>query len=284
MSRIFPNTPFEDLEDFTDVRELVMYILKSISVSEITAHVPSGLVPRLKEDPDFKLPIRYLVVGNATFNYILGKASYVLTNLKDRMNKLNQDADLSFDEKLEEYQGVRGKTWNDYQYFNSMNPIRYMSQYKWKISYGGIGDDQKEPGEEYVTNSILQLTDGHWTEIENTFLIRRHLLYEILYLIDVEVQKLRDKLAGTKYSWVGEKQYELYELLAALFASERIKFEKGDRYTFAHDFLSLFSLSDKELAYSMDKVMSRKTRSRFLKVLEESLEKRVTKSIKKSSE
>lgn len=272
MSRTFPNTPFEDLEDFTDIRELVMHILKSISVSEITAHVPSGLVPRLKEDPDFKLPIRYLVVGNATFNYILGKASYVLTNLKDRMNKLNQDADLSYDEKLKEYQDVRGKIWNDYQYFNSMNPIRYMSQYKWKISYGGIGEDQKEPGDEYVTNSILQLTDGHWTEIENTFLIRRHFLYEILYLIDEEIQKIQTQLTDTRYSWAGKERYEIYELVVALLASNRVKIERGDENTFVHEFLSLFGVSDDGYVVARNKVLNRTHRSIFLTDMEVAFE------------
>lgn len=282
MSREFPNTPFEDLHDFSDLNKLTSHILESLRVKDITAYIPSIFDAKLINDPNAILPVHYIVVGNATFQYIRHKADYVISHINKRIRELNQNKELSFTDRLQEYEGVRKNIDYDYRYFDSMNMIRYMSAYEWRISYTEEEEGRTILKEMTYPNSKLELTEGHWNEIEITFSIRRHLLYEILYLIDVEIQKLRTELTGTRYSWVGERPYELYELLAALLASERIKFEKGDRNTFSHDFLSLFSVSGKELAYPMDKVISRKTRSQFLKVLEEALERRVTKDISKS--
>lgn len=273
MSRDFLNTPFEHLEDFTDIRKLVIHILQSIHVKEITAHVPSGVKKTLFKDPNYKLKIRYIVVGNASFNYILHRSEYLLSHLNDRIDKLNKNRDLSFDDKLKEYQDIRKSIWHEYQYFDSMNPIRYMSQYRWKISYMKIVKGQPTTHEENIANSLLDLNKGHWNEIENTFLIRRHLLYEILYLIDEEIQKIQTQLTDTRYSWDGKERYEIYELVVALLASNRVKIERGDENTFVHESLSLFGVSDDGYVVARNKILNRKQRSSFLTQMEDAFEK-----------
>lgn len=270
-TRRIPYYPFEELEDFSDLKSLISHILKSLKVSEVKVVMPAIFDTKLISDPQEILPVYDILVGDATFNYIRYKADYVLSNVKGRIEKVNQNSQLSIADKLQLFEEVKKSIWYDYQYFNSMNPIRYMSSYKWKISFTEEENGKIVSKELDYPNSKIDLKDGHWNMIENTFLIRRHLLYEILYLIDVELQKLKEELADTKYTWLEEGPYEIYELLLSLIASKRVKYVKGDENTFIHDFLYLFGKSDEDFAYSRGKVLDRVHRSQFLLVLEEAL-------------
>lgn len=270
-TRRIPYNPFEELEDFPDLKSLINHILKSLKVSEVKVVMPVIFDTKLIHDHKAILPVYDILIGDATFSYIRYSADYVLKNVITRIEKIDQNTLLSFADKLQLFEEVKKSIWLDYQYFNSMNPIRYMSSYKWKISFTEEENGKTVPKELDYPNSKIDLKDGHWNIIENTFLIRRHLLYEILYLIDVELQKCKEELADTKYTWQEKGRYEIYEMLLSLIASKRVEYVKGDENTFVHDFLSLFGKSDENFAYFRGKVLDRVHRSQFLQVLEEAL-------------
>lgn len=264
--------PFENVEEFSDLSKLSNYICESLKVKEVIVQLPGTFDPKLLNDPEALMPVNDIWIGNATFSYIKSRADRVLKSLNKCIEKINQDNQQSFADKLQLFEEVKKGLWYEYQYFNSMNPIRYMSSYEWKINYTEEINGKTVPMEMDFPNSQIDLKAGHWNLIENTFLIRRHLLYEIIYLIDVEIQKLEDELKETKYIWKEKEPYEIHELVLAILASDRVEYVKGNEETFIRDFLSLFGKSDFKFSHSKSKVMKRVTRSRFLSVLEDSLE------------
>jgi hypothetical protein len=272
MNRRIPFNPFEDLHDFSELKTLTSHILHSLEVKEVKVRMPWGFNAGLHRSPLLPLSVQDILVGDATFGYIKHRAEYVLKNVANRIEKVNGDGSMSFTDKSQLFSDVRKDIAFQYQYFDSMNPVRYMSSYTWKIVYSEAHNGQTVEKEEPCVNSELDLKEWHWNVIENTLLIRRHLLYEILHLVDVELQKIQDRLAETRYVWESKEPYEIYELLLAILASNRVKIEKGDESTFAHDFLAFFHVSEKKLAYSRDKVLKRLKRSQFIPVLEDSLE------------
>jgi hypothetical protein len=275
--------PFEDFHALPDLKALADYILDSLQVSEVKVVVPGEFDPKLIDDPTVAVPVANIEVGNASFSYIRSRANHVLTNVKIRIDKINKDEQLSVADKLQIFREVNRRISIEHKYFNSMTPIRYMSMYEWKISYSEEIDGKTVQRERNYPNSQIDLLEGHWTIIENTFVIRRDLISEIRYLIEVELDKLEDNLANTKYIWQGTEPYELHELIIAIVASDRVKYQKGDENTFVHDILALFGITDNNFALSKSKVLKRVTRSRFLAVLEESLENRGRKKHKDNS-
>lgn len=263
----------DDLEHFTGLKQLVIHILKSVEIKKVTVYLPSGFDIKLIDDPLVILPVNYIEVSNVTYNYVFYRAEKVLNNVKRQIEKLNDSIELSFDDKVEEYREIKRIVTQSYQYYDSMNPIRYMSNYHWQIRFMDVIDGKQD----YVTiqypNSKINLSNEHWNIVEKTFLIIRHLHYEILCLVDDEIQKLNDQLDRNNYSWEGKDTYEIYELIVALIASDRIKIAGGGEYTFVHDFLSFFGLSDSQYLKAKGKVLNRKKRSIFMTDLEKALEK-----------
>ncbi len=282
MAQRLPYNPFEELNDFPSLRELAGHIVSSLEVKKITVLVPQSFDVKLIHDPDTLVPVFDILVGDATFNYIIYKAEYVLNNVKSRIERINANIELSYEDKFKLYNEVKKNIIHHYQYFNSMNPIRYMSSFKWKVRYSEEKDGKVTDHElDYVVSKI-DLKKGHWNFLENTLLIRRHMLYEILNLIDVEIEKMIEELSDTKYEWKEKGSFEIYELLLALLASGRVDFVRGDERTFIRDFLSLFSLNDQKYAYSKGKVLDRETRTMFLQELSDALEKHGKPSSQKS--
>lgn len=214
-----PVNPFETLKDYPDLTSLINCILESIEVNEVKVVLPADFDKSLINHPEVLLPVREILIGNATFNYIRYRAQNILAGIQDRIEKINQDKSLSFSDKVTLFKKVKTDILYHCRYFDSMNPIRYMSAYKWKIVYTVEEDGKTVEKIEDYPNSKIDLQEGHWNIIENSFLIRKHLLYEILYLIDEELQMLEEELADTKYSWKENGRYEIYELIVALIAS-----------------------------------------------------------------
>lgn len=274
--------PFEVLEDFEDLRKLVSHVLESLEVKIVKVRMPFGFIYSKIRNPLLLLPVTDILVGDATYEYIKHRAEYILDNTVKRIEKINTDKSLSFADKFELFTDIRKSIEWHYRYYDSMNPVRYMSAFKWKIVYSETENDVTVEKEQSCVNSELDIKDWQWNVLENNLLIRRHLLYEIIYLLDVELEKLQSKLSGNKYTWESKEPYEIYELLYALLASKRIDLGKGNENTFAHDFLAFFGVSDLKLAYKKDKVMSRGTKSQFLPILMEAFEKSGPQKIKNS--
>jgi hypothetical protein len=268
-----PYNPFEDLKDFKDLKSLSHYIVESIKVKEVKVVLPANFDKKLIHDPTTLVPVGLILVGNASFEYIRFKAAYILENVKVGIEKINQDTTMSLGDKYTEFWEIRRELLLDYQYYDSMNPIRYMSAYTWRISYTEFPDGKPVESVEDYPNSKIELNQGHWNEVENNFHIRRDLLSEILFLINTKMQELEQKLSGIKYSWItnDHEPYEIYELILALLESKRIDFGNGNQETFVHDFLQFFQMSDERFSYYRGKVLDRRQRSKFLPFLEKSL-------------
>ena len=277
------NNPFESLQDFGDLKSLVMHVIESTNIKEVVAILPHNLERKLIDDPAAILPVLDIIVGRATFPYIRHRADYVIAEIKDRIKKVNQDDGLSFEDKFQIFKDAKKLLWHDYQYFDSMNLIRYMSDYEWKIRYSIEIDGQINQEDHNYPSSKLDLNEVHWTNVERSFVIRRHLLFEIIFLIDVEIRRLEEELQETKYTWASEKwEYELYEILLAILISNRVEVIKGSEETFVVDFLRLFNKTDKDFVYYRGKILDRGkprgknrtigTRSLFLKSLQQYLE------------
>jgi len=265
----------DDLEHFTGLKQLVIHILKSVEIKKVTVYLPSGFDIKLIDDPFVILPVNYIEVSNVTYNYVFYSAEKVLNNVKRQIEKLNDNIELSFDDKMQEYREIKKIVTQSYQYYDSMNPIRYMSNYHWQIRFMDVIDGKQDFVTIQYPNSKINLSNEHWNIVEKTFLIIRHLHYEILCLVDDELQKLNDRLDGNNYSWVGKDPYEIYELILALIASEKIEITGGDEYTFVHDFLSFFGLSDSQYPRAKGKVLDRRHRTIFLTELEEACKRRL---------
>lgn len=277
MAKRVPCNPFENLKDFKTLDALVSHILFSIKVTQIKIVLPGGFDVNRINDPELLLPVFDILVGDATFNYIIFKAPEIIAQMKDRIEKVNLNP--VADDKLRLYNEIVRDLSKSYQYFNSMNPIRYMSTCKWLIAYTEFVEGKPQTTELEYPNSKIDLRDEHWNIIENSFIIRRHLAEELLYMLTSEIDMLKESLASTQYKWKGENKYEIYELLQAIISSKRVDYVKGDEYTFSHDFLKLMGLNGDKLAYYKDKVLSRKKRVQFLEKMEECLEQyRIPKS------
>jgi hypothetical protein len=220
------------------------------------------------------LPVANILVGNATFEYIRYRAEYVINEVRSRIALINQNGSLSFEDKFSLYKEVEKAILKDYRYFDTMNPIRYMSSYKWKISYLVENDRKTEEKIENYVNSKINLNENHWNLLDNTFAIRRNLLYEVLVLIDREVADLTERLTETSYGWDPKSPYEMQELALALLSIGRLQIRKGDEATFIRDFLAFFGITDEKFSRSRGKVLDRLNPALFLSELEEALLRR----------
>jgi hypothetical protein len=266
--------PFEQLKDFPDLKSLTRHILESVEVTEVVVRLPDGFDTTLIRAKDVLLPVADILVGNATFNYIRLRAEYIINEVKSRIALINQDDSLSFEDRFSLFKEVQKAILKQYYYFDSMNLIRYMTAYKWRIAYLVEVDGKTEQKVEDFVNSKIDLTEGHWNILDNTFAIRKHLLYEILILIDTEVSNLTERLTETSYKWKGKSPYDMHELALALIKIGRLEIIKGDENTFIHDFLKFFGITDEKLSRSKGKVLDRQQRSQFLIELEEALDRR----------
>ena len=283
MSQRIPYNPFEELDDFPDLKSLMSHILKSLEVTTIKVVLPGIFDTTLIHDPQKILPVYNILIGDATFNYIRYRVEYVLSSIKDRIEKINQNSQLSFTDKLRIFEEVKNWIQKEYKYFNSMNAIRYMSSYQWMISYTEEVDGTAVQKEMNYPNSKIDLRNKHWNIIENSFIIRRDLLSEIHYLVDEEIDKLEEELTETKYGWKSEVwEYQLNEIALSILVSGQLEIIKGTERTFVHDFLAFFSKTDKDFSYYKGKILDRSLprgkyqtrgrRSNFLNTLQESLE------------
>jgi len=270
-----PYTPFEGLNEFTELKSLTHYIIKSVKVTQVKVLLPSDFDIKLIDDPKALVPVQEILIGNATFNYIRHRAAYVLNNVKERIQKIKKDSALSLADRFNYYKETRQEILDHYKYFEPMNLIHFMSAYQWKIAYNIFENEKFVEKLENYPSSKIDLKEDHWNLLEKTFIIRRDLLNEIVYLLDIEIDELRDAVADTRYIWKTQENYsfEIYELILALMNCGRIEIQKGTAETFIHDFLSFFGQSDKEFSYFRGKVLDRKDRSKFTKILEQSLDK-----------
>jgi hypothetical protein len=258
--------PFEHVKDQKDLKTFIAYILNEIKVEEVRAFMPKDFDTKLIYDPKAILDVVRIEIGKVSFENIRMDSMIIMDAFRAHVNKVKANDALGEHDKFEIYSEVHAWMYNEYGFFNSMNPFRYMSSFSWKIIFN--------EGEEDYMISKLSLTNEQWNYLENSMIIRRQLLDEFLYWVNGEMDDIRSRFAKpTKYSWRGnQKEYELHELILALIAGNRINIEKGDEKTFVNEFLALFGESDKDYPYYRDKILSRAKRATFLKSLAESLD------------
>src|SRR5688500_4540050 len=109
MSRRVPFNPFEDLNDFPDLKSLTRHILESVEVKEVLVVFPGLFDTGLIRTPRPLLPVDgiNILVGNATFSYIQNKAEDIVTSVKERIEKINQNSLLSFTDRFTLYKEVK---------------------------------------------------------------------------------------------------------------------------------------------------------------------------------
>jgi hypothetical protein len=270
MAERHPYIPFHGLKEFKTLETLNSHILHSLNVSQIKIVLPGDFDVTRLHDPELLVPVYDILVGDANFNYILQQAAQVIEHVKDRINKLNKKPEPA--DKLLIYKKLHRSLTKSHKYFNSMNPIRYMSNCKWMISYSKYVNGKHQPVEIVYPNSKMDLHAEHWNIIESNFIIRRQLVEELLYLVTTEIETINESLVANQYKWEGENQYEIYELLLAIIASNRVKFIKGDVHTFSYEFFKMLGLQPADIPYLRGKVMDRKNRAIFIPKLEKYLQ------------
>lgn len=270
MAKRYPYNPFHGLKEFKTLETLNSHILHSLNVSQIKIVLPSEFDVTRIHDPEFLVPVYDILVGDANFNYILQQAAQIIEHVKDRINKLNKKPEPA--DKLLIYKKIHRNLTKSHKYFNSMNPIRYMSNCKWMISYNQYVNGQFQTTEIEYPNSKMDLRNEHWNIIENNFIIRRQMVEELLYLVSTEIDNINESLDATQYKWEGENQYEIYELLLAIIASNRVKFIKGNVHTFSYEFFKMLGLQPSDNSYLKGKVLDRKNRAIFIPKLEKYLQ------------
>lgn len=270
MAERHPYIPFHGLKEFKTLETLISHILHSLDVSQIKIVLPGDFDTTRINDPKLLVPVYDILVGDANFNYILQQAAQVIEHVKERIKKLNKKPERA--DKLLIYKKIHKSLTKSHTYFNSMNPIRYMSNCEWMISYSAYVNGKHELVEMVYPNSKMDLQTEHWNIIENNFIIRRQFVEELLYMVTFEIETINESLVETQYEWKGENQYEIHELLLAIIASNRVQFIKGDVQTFSHNFLKMFGLQPKNIPYLRGKVMDRKNRAIFIPKLEKYLQ------------
>jgi len=266
-----PYNPFEDLHDFTDLKTLVAHILTATRVKAVKVPMPGDFDHKLIHDPDAILPVGELLVGDATFSYIRYRAKYIITKVKECISKINDDKLLSYADKFQLFNGIKRDMLVDFRHFDTRNPIRYMSEYEWMIVVHKEVEGKYTQEEHSYPSTKLDLNAEHWNILENTFAIRRHLLYEIICLLNEELEKLSQELSETKYEWIGS-DLEIHELIQAINASKKIQIIRGDEKSFVHELLALLGKSDSRYSYFKGKILDRDVRSQFLPILTKGLE------------
>lgn len=258
--------PFEHVKEQKDLKTFIAYILSEIKVEEVRAFMPKDFNTKLIYDPKAILEVVRIEIGKVSFENIRMDSMIIMDAFRAHVNKVKASEGLGEHDKFEIYAEVHAWMLNEYGFYNSMNPFRYMTSFGWKIVF--------DEGQEDYVISKLNLTNEQWNYLENSMVIRRQLLFEFIYWLELEMDSIRNQLGRTtKYSWKGkQKEYELHELIIALIVGNRINIEKGDEKTFVNEFLGLFGQSDKDYPYYRDKILARAKRSMFLRGLAESLD------------
>lgn len=251
-------TPFEDLTDFKMLSKFIVHILNSIKIEEISVIPPSGFDENQLRDPRSIIPIREILVGHATYNYIEYKAPNLFIHLENLVAAINQDESLSIADRKNLFKDVLFNIQTDYPQFDSRNKLKYSTDVRWKVKYSKEQSGRMiELSEDYPA-SKLALSDAHWAYIDNTIAIRKTLLDDISFKITQQVESIETNLSRVKYTWQSNDRYDVYELLYAIISSNKVDFGDGNEHTFAHHFLALFGKDDKDLATIKRTVLKRK--------------------------
>jgi hypothetical protein len=278
-----PYNPFEELNDFHDLNLLVNHILNSLKVEAVNVQMPPNFDKKLIYDPDAILPVPSLLEGNATFSYILHRSEHILEVVKKRIKEVNENSSLSIADKFQFFEEIRKNIVFQHKYFDTMNPIRYMSAFEWRIVYTEEQGGKLKDVEMKYPNTKLDLKIEHWNQLDYTFRIRGHLLKEIIFFIDVEIDRIKEELKNTKYTWEGASwEYDICEIVLSLIASKKVNIEKGSERSFIHDFMEFFGKSDNKFSYYKGKIMGRDNRPKFLLELQTSLQNCGKSSVPKS--
>src|SRR5438477_13178150 len=128
-----PYNPFQNLNDLKDLKSLTNHILNSLKVEEVRAVLPDNFDKELIYAPG-KLPVDKILVGDATFEYIQHKVGDIMGAVKNQIRLTADDSTRGFADKALELSKIRKDILSQFQYFDTMNPIRYMSSFIWKIS------------------------------------------------------------------------------------------------------------------------------------------------------
>src|SRR5688572_15167660 len=107
MNRRVPYNPFEELDEFLDLRNLSDHILDALKVKTVKVMMNLDFDQKLINDPKAILPVPRLLVGNATFEYIWHSAEKVLKNVENRIQLINDDKSLSFADKFQLFEEVK---------------------------------------------------------------------------------------------------------------------------------------------------------------------------------